>query len=264
MIIEDYIQKVIFVDEDFLEELKKDSVTKHQKFQYPEIDIKIIKLPLSESERDEVFKFIHPSKVRVGNFLAKPSYSKHFVSIDQFTEDNAISKYRLWVELCLALGAKEVRITDIENVSLEAESDSALSMGISGSSPLVSADASLDISKTSRDDEIKKKITKFSASAAGGEPDIVAAQQIINEHNLSDDNMFMSVFRMRKLRMNPVLTHSFELDFSNDVKNVFDSSMKAKLDAMSNFYSGSLDFENQKNTFNNTNTAIKLSVAVVF
>lgn len=264
MIINDYIQKVIFVDEDFLKELEKDSITKYQKFQCPEVDIKIIKLPLNDDERGEVFKCIHPSKVRVGNFLAKPSYSRHFVSIDQFTEDNAISKYRLWVELCLALGAKKVCITNIENVSLEAESDSALSVGISGSHPVASAEASLAVSKTSRDDEIKKKIMKFSASAAGGEPDIDAAQQIINEHNLSDDDMFMSVFRMRKLRMNPVLTHEFELDFSNDIKNVFDSSMKAKLDVMSKFYSGSLDFENQKNTFNNTNTAIKLSVAVDF
>ncbi|MEO2278851.1 hypothetical protein [Pseudoalteromonas pernae] len=262
--IDSYINKLIFVDEEFMSELKQESVSVLREFNNPNSDTQVIKLPLPGEELAHLLEYMDISEIKSGNILVKPSYTNRFCRIEEFSENHVLRKYRLWTQLCLALGAKLVKVQDIKDVNIEAGNDSDTHVKATASSLV--AEGSLDVSakKSSRAKEIRQQIMDMSTDAEGSEPNLDAAHGILQKYNLFHDDLFMSVYEMRELINNSLKRHEFYLDFSSDIKKVFDSSIKAKLDVMAKLYEGRIDFDSQENAFNEARTAMKLSILVEF
>lgn len=261
---EPHIQKVIFVDDAFLTALEQDSITNFRAFGAAELDTQIITLPLSSQDVAEVVKHVHPSEVRPGAILVKPDYSDRFMSMDAFADSHAERKYRLWILLCLALGAKRVSVTNVEDVGIESEDARTTSLQIEGKAPVAQMSAEGKASRSLQQEEIRKSIMNIVAEATGGTPDLERAKSILHEHGLERDDMFQRMYDMRCLKTNAVLRQEFSLDMSSDVKRMFDSSLKAKVKLMSKLYGGRVEFEKAQNSLEKARTALKLTVVVEF
>lgn len=264
MIIESYVNKLIFVDEEFMRELKQESVSAFHEFNNPSLDTQVIQLPSRSDQLSHLIKSMDISEIKAGNILIKPGYTNRFWRIEEFSENHVLSKYRLWIQLCVALGAKRVQVKDIKDVSTEVGRDYALQAEASVSSPMVNGNADASSKKSSRENEIKQQIIDISADAEGSEPNLEAAEKILKRYNLFYDDLFMSIYEMRELRTNPLKKHEFSLDFSSDLNKAFDSSTRAKLDVMAKIYKGRIALDSQENAFNNARTAMKLSILVEF
>lgn len=262
--IEPYTQKIIFVDEPFMEELKQASITSYQTFEAPDLDTKVITLPLSSSDVSELIRHVDVSHVRPGSVLVKPGYSDHFVTLDEFTDDHAKNKFDVWMQLCVALGAKKVDVTNIEDVSLEAEEQSSVSAVGNAKSTFASGEASLQQQASSSSQMMRQSIMKLKVAAAGGVPDFQAADRIMRQYGVQRETMFNSLYNMRSVESNTLLRHEFSLDMSTDVKKVLNASLKAKLAVMSKICEGRAEFDRVRTSMEKGRTALKLTVVVEF
>ncbi|WP_286736597.1 hypothetical protein [Pseudomonas sp. PGPPP4] len=262
--IEAYTQKIFFVDNDFLEDLREESLAEFKEFIEPQVDTQIIKLPATGEQINELIAYMPPSEIRVGNVIAKAGYTDQFGSIDEFAEDYALRKYRLWVQLCITLGAKKVSVKDIEDVSIEQQDKSDLDVGLSVTSPIGSGEAGVKRNSNKASDEVNKRTMGLTAEATGGQPDLEAAEEMLKQYGLFKDDMFRSIYEMRRLKSNQLTKHEFTLDLTKDIKRMFDSSTKAKLSAMSKIYKGRVDVSVASKSLEKARTAMKLSIVVDF
>lgn len=261
---EPHIQKVIFVDEPFLTALELGSITDFRAFSSAELDTQIVTLPLQSKDVGELVKHVAPSEVRPGAILVKPDYSDKFMSMEAFADGHAERKYRLWILLCLALGAKKVSISNIEDITVELDDSASTAVGGGLKAPVGSASAEFKVGQSSQHSDVRKSMTEIKAEATGGEPDLTRAMEILMRHGLYRDDMFQRMYEMRSLTNNAVRKQEFSLDLSSDVKRVFDSSLKAKVKLMSKLYGGNADFEKVHRSFEKARTALKLTVLVEF
>jgi hypothetical protein len=262
--IESYVQKVIFVDEPFLEGLKQKSMTDYLAFNAPQVDTKVIALPVPEADLNQLVQLMNPSDILPGSILVKPDYSDRFMSVEAFAEKHAERKYSLWVLLCLALGAKKVSVINVEEVRLESEEHSLTAAQVGGTSPVMAGEAGFKSGQASLNDEARKSILNIKVDASGGEPDLDEAERILSKHGLHKDDMFQRMYDMRSLKTNSLTKKEFSLDLSTDVKRVFDTSLKAKIKAMSTLYGGIAEFDKASKATEKGQTALKLSVLVEF
>jgi hypothetical protein len=262
--IEQYTQKIFFVDDDFLENLKEESINEYNEFVRPQIDTKLIKLPLQPENILELIDYVPPSEIRVGNILAKMGYGSQFDTIDEFAEEYIVRKYKLWVQLCIALGAKRVGISSAEEVFIDEQSRYEFEGGLKFEAPLNGIEANVGCS-TNRDLEEKfKKILGFVAEAVGGEPDFVAAKDIMDRYGLFRDEFFESIYEMRKIKTNKMLSYRFTLDTTKDMKRMFDATTRMRLLAMSRIYKGKAEIASAENSIEKSRKAVKLDVVVEF
>lgn len=262
--IEPYTQKIIFVDQPFMEELKHASITSFQSFEAPDLDTKVITLPLTASNETELMHHVNACDVRPGSVLVKPGYTDQFVTLDEFTDDHAKNKFDVWLQLCVALGAKKVDVTNIEEVSLEAEEHSSVSADINGKSHFGSLNAGIKDRDSSQSEQVRQSIMKLKVAATGGEPDFQAADRILNQYGVHKEPMFKSLYNMRSVGSNTLLKHEFSLDMSTDVKKVLNASLKAKLEVMSKICEGRAEFDRARTSMEKGRTALKLTVTVEF
>lgn len=262
---EPYITKVIVVDKRFLDDLKQASINDFDEFDSPGLDTKIISLPLrNTADIEALTRVMDVSEIRSGSILVKPSYSDQFVAVDNFSEDLVLRKYGLFVQFCHALGAKRVSIKGITDVKLEESRNSVTSASLQASGPLVGGSTVYTAEESSLNDEFRKSITEITTEAQGGPADIDAAEQLVAQYSLQKDSLFTDLIGMCKLTRNKVSRHELYLDFSKDVKKVFDSSIQAKVNVMGKFYGGGIDFERTKNALAKNRVATKLSIVVEF
>lgn len=263
--INSHIQKIIFVDEDFLDELKQSSVTDFRAFEQNEFDTQVIELPLPANKIGELTKFVHVSEVRAGAVLVKPDYSDRFMSIDAFTEGHAERKYRLWVLLCMALGAKKVIVKNIEEVNIESDEESSTSGQFSGRIYTIGkGEADIKKNNSKIHDEARSSIMSLHAESSGGAPNLEKAMQILRDNGLERDDMFKRMYEMRSFTSNSLLRHEFSLDTSSDFKRVLDASLKAKVELMGKIYRGKAEFAKTCKSLERASTALKLTVLVDF
>jgi hypothetical protein len=261
---DNHIRKIIFVDKIFLEDLNQISRRDLEEFSYPGLDTKVIELPLSPTNVDEVTALVDPSAIRPGSIVVRPGYTDQFVPVDAFSEDLMNRKYGLFVQLCIALGAKNVSVSNIDNVSLGSDSEMGMEAGVDVRAPLASGSAEFSSKKSGLTENVRKSIMEMKTSACGGEPDFEKADTIIRQYGLQKDSLFMDMLGMCRVTTNRLSRHELSLDFSTDVKRIFDSSIHAKIKVMSKLYEGNVDFEKAKRSVERTRTATKLSVVVQF
>ncbi|QTX22460.1 hypothetical protein [Comamonas aquatica] len=262
--IEPYIRKIIFVDDSFLEDLRHRSISGYQQFEAPDLDTKIITLPANSSEISELVSCMSSSDIRAGEVMVRAPYIDQFIPLDAFTEDCAVEKYRLWVQLCLALGAKSVSITNIEEITIESDAKSELSASISGKAPLIEGEAGFKKTDSEQHRQARQSIMRLNAVAEGSEPNLVEAERILKRHGLQGDNMFRSIFDMRSVSSNRLTKQEFSLDLTSDIKKVMNASLKAKVKVMSELYSGRIEIDSVKKALEKGSSALKLSVTVEF
>jgi hypothetical protein len=264
-VIEAYVSKIIVVDQPFLDDLKQTSMADFQIFTSPDIDTKVITLPLASSEEiADLTQYMDASEIRPGRVLVKPGYSSQFVSVDSFSEDIVFRKYSLFVQLCIALGAKKIAISSIEDVSLETSKTKSTSAAGGVGAPLLKAEVGAKAGQSSLNDEVRKSIMKLNTEAHGGDPNLQEAHRIIENHCLQKDALFSDMYNLRRVSTNRLQSHEVTLDFSTDVKRIFDSSMQAKIKVMSKLYQGRVEFDSAKKSLERNRSATKLSVRVDF
>lgn len=262
--IEPHTQKIIFVDESFMEDLKQRSIKAYRAFESPDFDTKVISLPLTASDPTELMRHVNASDVRPGNVLAKLGYTDQFVTLDNFSDDHAQNKFGVWLQLCVALGAKKVNVTNIEKVSLEANDDTSISGGIHGKSPVGSLTAAVKSDDSRQSEQDRHAIMKMKVEAEGGEPDFQAASNVLKQYGVDRDPMFRSLYNMRSVSSNRLVKHEFSLSMETDVKKVLNASLKAKIEVMSEMYEGNAEFERARTSMEKERTALKLTVTVEF
>lgn len=262
--INSYTNKIIIVDKPFLQKLEYLSETDYQQFINPDIDTQIITLPMSPDQTRELVSYIDPSDIRPGNVLLKPSYTSSFATIDKFSEDIVFQKFGLFVQLNIALGAKEVIVDSVEDVKFDSDDSKRFKAEISGEALGGKGQANLDYNESDSIGDFKKSIMRMGTKAQGSEPDFEEADRIMSQYGLAKDSLFSDIYNMRRSSKNPLKTHSIELDFSNDFKKAFDSSLSASISAMSRIYKGSASFESVKSSLNNIKSAKKLNITVAF
>lgn len=262
--IEEHTQKLFFVDSDFLEDLKASSIIEYKEFNKPQVDTQVIQLPVSTEQLREIIPHVPPSEIRVGNVLAKSNYTDQFGPIDEFAEDHATRKYRLWVQLCIALGAKKVKVQNIESNIIESQDKSSWGADIKAQAPIASLEAGLTKASTEIQENLNKKMLGIETEALGGMPDTAAAEDLLRRYDLFKDDMFRSMYEIRKIKSNQLVKHEFTLDFTTDMKRMFDSTTKAKLSAISKIYKGRADISGAIKSIEKSKTAIKLSITVEF
>lgn len=259
-----YVRKIIFVDKVFLEDLNQISRRDVEEFSDPGLDTRVFELPLSQMNIDEVIAVVDPSAIRPGSIVVRPGYTDQFVPVGDFSEDLMNRKYGLFVQLCIALGAKHVSISNIENVSLGTDGQAGMGAGLGGNTPLAGGSAEFSLQTSELEASVQKNIMQMKTSAHGGEPDFEKAEAIIQLYGLQKDSLFMDMLGMCRGTTNRLSRHELSLDLSTDVKRIFDSSIHAKIKVMSKLYEGNADFEKARRSVERTRTATKLSVVVQF
>lgn len=263
--IKSYVGKLIFVDDPFLSELREYSETEFSSFMNPVVDTKIINISSeSDSYIEDLVNYVDPSELRPGNIVMKPAYSSRFVSVDCFAEDIVYRKYSLFVQLCIALGAKSVSVNGIQGVSIEASSSEGFGLSGGASSPIAKAHVGVEVERSSLSAHVEKSIYSLNTTACGGEPNISESDSIISRYGLGHDPLFVDIFNMRRIVTNGLIKHEVSLDFSNDVKRSFDSNMKARVEMMSKLYGANADVQKAQASFEKNRVATKLSVVVDF
>lgn len=260
-----YVNKVVIVDESFLAELRQISRTSLDEFTNPGLDTKVLSLPVKDPEElHDLVRFIEPSAIRPGNIVVKPAYADQFVPADSFSEDLVLRKYQLFSQLCITLGAKKVFVSNIEDVRLEESDSSSAGGGVAASAPFGELGANFKSTQSSLRDDFRKSIMEFKTEAQGGEPNLEEAEKLVCQFGLHKDALFTHIFETCKLKNNRLTRHELVLDFSKDLKKIFDSSIHAKIKAMSKFYEGKADFEKARKSVEKARTASKLSIIVEF
>lgn len=265
--IEDYTQKVFFVKDSLLQGLKDQSVTQYNEFVEPDLDTVIIRLPIEDQEtKNEIVKYVDSAEVKAGNVLVREQYSNRFVKLESFSKGVALRKFQLWNLLCVALGAKSVRVDNVEELSVAAESSSSTDADAKIGAGLGTVDAEYKRAAKNREENMKAELTKLSVVAAGGSPNLEKAMEILRKNGLEQDETFRNIYEMRAISTNEVMTYTFDLDFSSDVSRIFDSSMMLKLDLLSKVgsFSASGNYEGKKSLHETLRTAVKVSVSVDF
>lgn len=262
--IERFVNKVIFVDSQFLENLGQISRTDLDDFNHPGFDTRVVSLPLPTSMIEELTSIIDPSSIRTGTIVVRPGYSDQFVPLDSFSEDLVYRKYGLFVQLCIALGARKVSITNIEDVTLGASEEAGISAELNAGAPLGKSEAKYHSNQSSLTADFRKSIMELKTEAHGGQPNLGVAEDLIRQYGLQKDSLFTYMLNMCKVPTNMLSRHELSLDFSTDVKKVFDSSIQAKIRVMSKLYQGKADFERVRQSVERTTTATKLSIVVEF
>ena len=263
--IEPYIRKIILVDQQFLDDLQCTSITDYTEFSTPALDTHVISLPLrSSQEIDTLTQYVDPSEIRSGTILVKPGYTDQFVSLDNFAEDMIFRKFGLFVQLCIALGATKVSISNIEDVSLKRNKSNSIDGEIGLSAPVGEAEASTQVKQSMLSEDSRKSILNLNTEAEGGEPNFEAAQELMARHGLHRDSLFNDLLNMSRVSTNRLRKHQVSLDFSADVKKILDSSIQAKIEMMSKFHQGHANFEKTSMSLQKTKNATKLTVVVDF
>jgi hypothetical protein len=263
--IESYVTKVVLVDREFMEDVRQSSLRDYEEFSNPGLDTMVVTLPIAtKEEKQALVKFIDPSDIRPGRIVVKPSYTDKFVPVDAFAEDLVLRKYGLLVQFCVALGARKVSISSMEDVGLEAADKSGTKFSATAEAPLGQAEIGGGIAQSSKADEFRKSIMKLNTEAEGGAADLEEAERMMGRYGLERDALFADIMAMCRVRTNKLRKHELTLDFSQDVKRVFDSSITAKLKVMGKLYGGNADFEKTKHSIERNRSATKLSVTVEF
>ncbi|TMP20418.1 hypothetical protein CWC02_06110 [Pseudoalteromonas sp. S2721] len=263
--INNYTKKVLIVDDNFMNELKVSSQTDFNKFNESQLDTEVVILPVANEKLDSLIKVTNPSNIKPGEILVKGDYSNQFNTIDSFAEDSTLKKYRIWVNLCVALGAKSITIKNIENLKSAKSNNDSIKLDIKAEQAMT-AKASVKFKSENNNyfDGVESKIMNMNIIASGCEPDFDAANKIMQRYNLFHDDMFTSILELRELTFNPISKHEFELDFSKDFNQVFDSTLNAQLDLMCKFAKGKTSLEKVRNSYEEIKSAIKVNVIVEF
>jgi hypothetical protein len=263
--IDAYVRKIVLVDQDFMNDLKSTSVTDFKAFNSPDIDTKVIALPSVNADQiAELIKVVDPSELRCGNVLVRPEYCDHFVPISEFSEELVLRRFGVFVQLCIALGAKRVKLTNVDEIDLEQSSKSVMGGGTNVSVPIAKGDINAKVEQSSKIDEIRSLIMKIHTEAEGGPPNLPEAERILDMYVLRREALFMDIYNMRRVSTNRLTSHQVSIDFTKDVKRFFDSSLKFKLQAMNKLYQGRGEFDMNMQAVEKNKTATKLSVLVEF
>lgn len=263
--IEPYTQKIFFVDNELLADLKQDSIVEYKDFMRPQIDSKMIVIPdLSTQQISELVTYVPSSEIRIGNVLAKTGYTNQFGPLDAFAGDHAIRKFRIWVQLCIALGAKKVAVKNIEKIHVQSQDQSKIDLKGDVKASIGSANAEFKRKSNEEENAIIEKILSLAAEATGGEPDLAEAEEILTFYDLHRDDMFRSMYEMRRIKSNTLLKHDFTLDLTQDMKRMFDTSTMAKLKVMSKMCKGGIDASVVNKSLEKSQTALQLAIGVEF
>lgn len=262
--IDSHVKKVIFVDKPFLHKLECLSEKEYQGFINPDIDTRVITLPIQANEVSELVNYIDPSDIKAGAVLVKSDYTKNYTTIDNFSEDVVFQKFELFVRLCIVLGAKEVLVSNIENIEIKNNIYSELKLKARADYSFIDAELGVNTSNTDNIESVKNSVMRLNTKAQGSEPDFEEANKIMNEYKLAKDSLFSNIYNMRKMLTNPLVSHDLVLDFSNDYKKTFDSSLSASINIMSRIYKGNASFELAKKSLEDIRSYTKLTVTVNF
>lgn len=262
--IKPYTQKIFFVDEHFLTELRESSQIEYERFMKTELDTQIICLPVEDEVIDGLLKSVDARDIRAGNVLLKTQYSDQFAPAEEFSESAAINKFLQWQSVCVALGAKSVSVKSVESTQVEEQSTTSLDANLVAGIMANELSAAGNHSTARANDALKSKMVTMEVKAVGGPPDLEAAKEIMTKNGLARDSLFQSVCNMREVSSNQLLSQSFMLDTTGDIKKTFDSSTKAKLSAIAKLYNASADMSFVENSLEKSKEAVKISVSVEF
>ena len=267
--IESFVRKVIFIDNGFLRRLKSTSQDDYDEFVSLELDTKIIELPCEKEERQQlvqdVYDCIDVSDIKSGSILARPSYSKAFCPVDSLSENIVLQKFGLFIQVCIALGAKKVKVVSVESVGVNTKTSASYKMEAGLEGGVAGGDFSLQSTDDSSISNLRESIMDMETSAEGGEVDIDLARSIIKENGLLKDSIFNDVVALRSNQKNKVTSHKVILDFASDMKGTFDSSLFSSLEIMSKVgYSGNANFEAARSSIDKSKNSTKLKIDVVF
>lgn len=260
-----FANKLIFVDQRFLDNLSQTSMTEWDEFSNPGLDTAVIPLPLSSAEDiTELTRLVDTSAIRPGNIVVKPGFSDQYVPVEHFAEDLALRKYSLFVRLCVALGAKRVFVKHADSVSLNSGSETVTNAKMGASAPVGKINAGVEGKGATEDSRIEQSLMSIKTEALGGEPDLEEATRLMDQFGLHKDTLFLTIFGLRNHAQNRASKHELEMDFSQDLKKVLDSSLQAKVKVMSHLYEGKIDFERARKSIEKTKTATRLTITVEF
>ena len=263
--IKPYVQKVLVVDQDFMHNLKAQDFTEFKAFSNLDLDTMVITLPLAKSEDIEGFtKFIDPAYLRRGAVLVRPAYSDQFVPIEEFSEELVHRRFGVFSQLCIALGAKRVKISKLDEVEQENSVKSDLSGGASLDALVGKAEVSSKLSLSAKNGQTNQMNLTSHTAATGGPPDWPEADRIIEVYGLHRETLFMDVYNMRRVSSNSLNLHEFSIDTSKDVQRLFDSSLQTRISAMIKIYKGKVEFDKTFGSKENNKSASRLSVLVEF
>lgn len=263
--IKKFANKILVVDEDLLLSLKNDSVTDYDLIvSEADMSTQLIKLPISDEQADQLDGFVDFEDLKPGVVLFKNNYSKSFDLAEDFTENVILKKYGLFVRLCLALGAKSVNISDVEDDRLNEKENSSFGAGAKVKAPVAEGSASFDLKNSEIKSSATKSMANFVANATGGEPDLEAAKRIISEYKLHREQIFTDLYAFKELKNNKINSYDVKMDFTSDVKMISDSALEAKIEVMSKIYSGSARLKRVKNIVRDGKISKVLKINVQF
>jgi hypothetical protein len=261
-----YISKIIFVDDDFVEEFKSKDLAGYKSFNNAPMDTRIVSLS-SKDEIDELLQLnvVDAGQIKPGNVVVRSPYrSNFFIPLPDLSEDLAVRKYDIFNAFCISLGAKKVSVNHVELDEVTSLASGSINAGVSGSVPLVKGNAQLNINQKEEIKENLKKKVGVVSMAEGGKPDIEKAGEIIKRYNLEHDSLFESLLESCSLSNNRLLSKDFLIDTSKDMKKLVDFSMKARFDAIGKIYSVGAHYENSSTLFEENLFSFQLRVTVEF
>jgi hypothetical protein len=263
--IDKHIQKIVVVDQGFMTDLKSTSITDFNTFSNTSIDTKVISLPVTDkNELASLFEVLNPSDLQPGNVLVRPQYFDQFVPIDAFSEELVPRRFGVFAQLCIALGAKEVKVSNVDQVDIEQSKQSTSSANATASIPTGGVEGNFNKDISEKFDEISRSIMALHTLAQGGEANLTEADRILDMYGLRREALFMDIYNMRRVTTNKLNSHQVSFDFTKDMNRIFDDSLKIKLQVMSKLYEGKAEFQKTQKSIEKNKHATKLTVLVEF
>lgn len=156
-----------------------------------------------------------------GLVLVQSPYDENvYQPIDQAENKFALEKFMYFSLLCNYLGAKKFNAQQGENEN----NSSNLDVIIYANGAAAGGETK---NKYSFDSEIKKQLN-LNDNFTGGEPNMVAAEELLRNTGLFTDVTMRSLVEARKNTMNSFLSRKLTLVLNSDIRRAFDSLNKIK------------------------------------
>lgn len=176
-------------------------------------DVHVLQYPVRAHDGILALRNICENKnlARPGVILIQSPYNTDIYEDAENAEERfALAKYVYFSTFCKHLGAKGVRVEQIDIKSSTEE----WSLDIEGKHLIRSGKMTVENSKTG----MFRSAIELRDDFSGGEPDLVAAEQLLRQTGLSGDANMQSLLEMRRSSSNQIICRKLDLNLSSEAK----------------------------------------------
>jgi hypothetical protein len=180
-------------------------------------DLRIVRMPVQEA--DELIRSLEGSELlRVGEVLMRSPFDRsEYINLSNAPSQVALVKFNLMTLLCSLLGAKSIRLEQLEKISTTGNFETRLNF------------SALNFESGITNEEVLTMVNSIAHNVtfSGGSPDLAAAEELLGKAGLTRDITFRSLIELRRAN-NSVQTMSQRLNLTSEVRSSLEMFSKIR------------------------------------